>query len=46
VLEQGKELLTISGAISTNRSQDRELVDAWAKAIGMNGWYRWIPFKL
>ena len=46
VLEMGKELLTISDAISTNRSHDRDLVDAWAKSIGMTGWYRWIPFKL
>lgn len=46
VLEQGKELLAISDSISTNRSHDRELVDAWANSIGMTGWYRWIPFKL
>jgi len=46
VLESGKELLAVSEAISTNRSHDRELVDAWASAIGMKGWYRWAPFKL
>ena len=46
VLEPGKELLALSDAISTNRSHDRELVDAWASAIGMKGWYRWAPFKL
>lgn len=46
VLESGKELLTVSDSISTNRSHDCELVDAWARSIGMNGWYRWAPFKL
>ena len=46
VLEPGKELLVLSDSISTNRSHDRELVDAWASSIGMNGWYRWAPFKL
>ncbi len=46
VLESGKELLALSDAISTNRSHDRELVDAWANAIGMKGWYRWATFKL
>ena len=46
VLELGKELLAISDSISINRSHDCELVDAWAHSIGMNGWYRWAPFKL
>ncbi len=46
VLESGKELLVLSDAISTNRSHDRKLVDAWANAIGMKGWYRWATFKL
>jgi hypothetical protein len=26
-------------------AHDRELVDAWAGAIGMTGWYTWIPYK-
>jgi hypothetical protein len=46
VRDLGKELLAISDAISTNRSHDCELVDAWADAIGMTGWYRWLPYKL
>jgi hypothetical protein len=46
VLDLGKELLAISDAISTNRSHDCELVDAWADAIGMTGWYQWLPYKL
>ena len=46
VLGLGKELLAISDGISTNRSHDCELVDAWADAIGMTGWYRWLPYKL
>lgn len=46
VLGLGKELLAISDAISTHRSHDCELVDAWADAIGMTGWYQWLPYKL
>lgn len=45
MLESGKELLAISDSISTNRSYDRQLVDAWAKSMGMTDWYRWITYK-
>lgn len=46
VLEPGKELLRISDRVASDRGNDRELVDAWAASIGMNGWYRWLPYKL
>ena len=45
VLEQGKELLSITDSIRVDPGHDRGLVDAWASAIGMNGWYAWIPYK-
>ena len=44
-LDLGTELLAIVDRIPPGATHDRELVDAWADAIGMNGWYRWIPYK-
>ena len=45
VLDLGAELLAISDSISPDAVHDRDLVDAWAAAIGMTGWYAWIPYK-
>lgn len=45
VLELGAELLSILDKLPAGAAQDRELVDAWAAAIGMTGWYTWIPYK-
>ena len=45
VLDLGAELLTISDSASPDAVLDRNLVDAWAAAIGMTGWYAWIPYK-
>ena len=45
VLDGGTELLGISDAIPADPRHDRELVDAWASAIGMTGWYAWTPYK-
>lgn len=45
VLDLGAELLTISDSTSPDAVHDRDLVDAWAAAIGMTGWYAWIPYK-
>ena len=39
------ELLAISDSMTSEAAHDRELVDAWAGAIGMSGWYAWIPYK-
>jgi len=25
---------------------DRELIDAWGRALGMSGWYRWKPYRM
>ena len=41
----GAELLAISDSMSSKAAHDRELVNAWAGAIGMSGWYTWIPYK-
>ena len=45
VLDLGAELLTISDSMSSDAVHDRDLVDAWAAAIGMAGWYAWVPYK-
>jgi hypothetical protein len=44
-LDLGAELLAIVDRVPAGAAHDRELVDAWADAMGMNGWYAWIPYK-
>jgi len=45
VLDLGAELMAITDATPPGAGHDRELVDAWAAAIGMTGWYGWTPYK-
>ena len=44
-LDLGAELLSILDKLPADAAHDRELVDAWAAAIGMTRWYTWIPYK-
>ena len=44
-LADAAELLAILGKVPPSAAHDRELVNAWAAAIGMTGWYAWIPYK-
>lgn len=44
-LELGADLLAIVDRVPPGAAHDRELVDAWADALGMSGWYAWIPYK-
>jgi hypothetical protein len=44
-LDLGVELLAIIDKLPADAAHDRALVDAWAAAIGMTGWYTWIPYK-
>jgi len=44
-LDLGAELLAIVDRLPADAAHDREVVDAWAAAIGMTGWYTWIPYK-
>lgn len=44
-LDQGVELLSLFDKITAGPSHDRELVDAWGDAIGMSGWFTWVPYK-
>lgn len=43
-LPKGRELLAIWDSIPSDPRQDSRLVDSWADALGMTGWYRWIPY--
>lgn len=44
-LEDGKELLDIFDQMQSTSAYDTQLVNAWAKQLGMQGWYQWIPYK-
>lgn len=42
---QGAELLELFDNIPVHQSHDCELVDSWGTALGMSGWYSWVPYK-
>lgn len=48
LLEGGSRLLALWDDTPADPAHDRELVDRWAQAIGVEtgegGWYRWAPF--
>lgn len=41
----GQELLDLWDATPAGPTHDCQLVDGWAAASGMNGWYSWIPYQ-
>jgi hypothetical protein len=45
LLGHGEELLRIWDAVPHRPSQDCALVDQWAAASGMSGWYSWVPYQ-
>ena len=45
VLGAGAELLEISDSLESGPASDCALVDAWAAAIGMTGWFAWQPYR-
>jgi hypothetical protein len=45
VVAHGRELLAIFDNAPSGPEHDCDLVDAWARAIGMTGWYRWTPYE-
>jgi len=45
LVNHGKELLRIWDETPTAATSDCELVNRWATASGMNGWYDWIPYS-
>jgi hypothetical protein len=44
MLDHGRELLANWDRVPAGPDHDRELVDAWATATGMTGWYAWTPY--
>lgn len=43
-IEHGQELLDIFDELPADPSADRTLIDRWAAACGMTGWYQWTPY--
>jgi hypothetical protein len=43
-LEHGQELLDIFDELPVDPSADRTMIDRWAAACGMTGWYEWTPY--
>src|SRR5690606_35011365 len=43
VLAQGEQLMDIWDRVPVDARHDCELVDRWAEAEGITGWYTWIP---
>jgi hypothetical protein len=41
----GAELLRTWDEAPSDPGHDRALVDRWAAQLGLDGWYRWIPFE-
>ena len=41
---RGQDLFRIWDESPFDARYDRELVDAWAKELGISDWYQWIPF--
>jgi len=45
LLVHGEELMSIWGAAPHRPDQDCALVDQWAAASGLSGWYSWVPYQ-
>jgi hypothetical protein len=45
VLAKGEELMRIWQAVPADARHDCELVDRWAQAQEIAGWYTWIPYR-
>ena len=43
--KKGMKLLNAWADIPDDPAEDRQLVDTWAKELGVADWYRWIPFE-
>jgi len=41
----GNELLKIFERLPNDANQDYELVDAWAKVLGLRDWYVWVKYE-
>ena len=45
VLDEGRALLHLWDEVPDDSTHDCELVDRWARQLGMVDWYRWIPYN-
>lgn len=45
LLENGEELMRVWDELAPDALHDCELVDRWAKSLGMTGWYDWIAYR-
>jgi hypothetical protein len=43
-LTRGEQLLSLLDGVPSGPQYDCELVDRWAAAAGLAGWYNWIPY--
>ena len=43
--DDGQRLLSLLGEVPPDPRHDRELIDRWADALGVRGWYRWTPYR-
>jgi hypothetical protein len=43
-LERGQALLELLTTVPATPASDRDLIDQWAAAEALSGWYSWIPF--
>lgn len=45
-LEKAEALIDVFDRIPSEPTEDRRLVDAWARELGVENWYEWIPYQL
>jgi hypothetical protein len=45
LLTRAEELLAVWDSVSSEPAHDRVLVDRWAAADGLAGWYTWTPYR-
>ncbi|MCW5640972.1 MAG: DUF1772 domain-containing protein [Rhodoferax sp.] len=45
VLTQGEQLMALWDSVPADAQHDCELVDRWAAAAGLTGWYNWVPYR-
>jgi hypothetical protein len=43
--KRGRRLLDIAQSVPDDAAHDRQLVDAWATELGLDGWYQWVPLR-
>lgn len=43
--DDGNRLVSLLGEVPADPRHDRQLIDRWADALGMRGWYRWAPYR-